>query len=221
MGGGFYAGMAPATESQAGSVELSSDSESVAGTSAERAVTPASLTARVNADLVGKWDDSLMPVTAINPTGPDGAMTVDITDILGALIAGQSSTPSCFAIFQLPHTYKVGTAVVLHIHWLKNDATDNTGTVVWEAKWRTSPIGAVADAAYTAYAAGTESVATGDVKLKHGITSWTIPATGLNISSIIPVVVRRNGGTSGDAEIIGIDVHYQKGQQGSTNETSL
>ena len=167
------------------------------------------------------WDDTLMPATAINPVGPDGSMTIDTTSILGALVAGPSSTPSCFAIFQLPHSYAVGTAVSLHVHYLKTDATDNAGTVVLEAKWITSPIGLVCTPTYSSYVAGTIAVDTGDTKLKHGIKTWTIPATDLGISSIIPVVIRRNGGTSGDITIIGIDIHFRRGQAGSSQETSI
>lgn len=216
-----YSGMAPATASTPGSVQLSTDAEAVTGTESAKAVPPSGLSARLSAEISGKWDDTLMPVTAINPAGPDGSMTVDTTDILGALIATPVGNPSCFAIFQLPHMYKVGTDIVLHIHWVKNDGSDNSGTVPWQAKWRKSPINAVMDAAYTSYTAGADVISTGDVRYHHGITSWTIPSTGLNISSIIAVVVRRNGGTSGDAEIVGIDIHYQKGQQGSTSQTSL
>jgi hypothetical protein len=168
----------------------------------------------------GLWDDCIMPVTAINPTGPDGSMTVDTTTFIGSLVASATGTPSCFAIFQLPHRYKPGTDLSLHIHWIKNDATDNAGTVPWEAKWALSPIG-VAIGSYAGYAAGTHLVDPGDVRYVHGITDWDISGATLGISSIICVVVRRNGGTSGVAQILGMDIHYQQGQHGSYNEASL
>jgi len=202
-------------------VPYSTDAQAVSGVDTASAVTPASLTARLNADLVGKWDDVLMPVTAINPSGPDGTMTVDTTEIFGSLVASVVGTPSCCALFQLNHQYQVGTALSLHVHYVKNDGADNAGTVPFEAKWIVIPIGATVTTTYSNYAAGTIMVDPGDTKLKHGIQSWVIPATGLDISSIIAVVIRRNGGTSGQANLLGADVHYQKGQQGSTNESSL
>lgn len=166
------------------------------------------------------WEDVVMPPTAVNPSGPDTAMTVDLADIFGALVASTVGTPTCVALFQIPHAYKPGTALSFHIHWVKNDGSDNAGTVPWLAKWRISPINAVMGA-YTEFASGTEVVATGDVRYHHGITSWEIPATSIGISTIIAVMVRRNGGTSGDAAIIGMDIHYRRGQQGSYAETSL
>lgn len=172
----------------------------------------------------GLWDDVVLPPTGINPQGPEGSMTVDDSDIYGALVAVATGTPSCMALFQLPHMYMVGTEVRLHIHYVKDDGSDNAGTVVWEAKWRISPISAVMGS-YTSYVEATILVDPGDTRKKHGIASWTIPydngSLQLGISTVIPVVIRRNGGTSGVAKIIGMDLHVLRDQLGSIAEASL
>ena len=166
------------------------------------------------------WDDVVMPPTAINPIGPDGAMAEDTTDILGSYIAAAAGTPSCVALFQIPHTYAIGTTLHFHVHWVKNDDADNAGAVIWEAKWRISPLNS-AMGAYNDYAAGTLTVDPADIRYHHAKTVWEIPATGVSLSTIIAISLRRNGGTSGSVNLIGLDIHIQKAQHGSAIEYSL
>ncbi|MDZ4230444.1 MAG: hypothetical protein U1B77_01345, partial [Dehalococcoidales bacterium] len=45
----YYAGMDPASETQAGSVELATDAETVTGSATDKATTPANITARLAA----------------------------------------------------------------------------------------------------------------------------------------------------------------------------
>ena len=86
----------------------------------------------------GYWDDLCIVLPfAINPTGPDGSMTI-VTDPAGYIgaLASTAVGHSCVVSFQLPHTYQVGTDIHPHIHVVRNDATDNTGNVEFEAKFR-------------------------------------------------------------------------------------
>lgn len=172
----------------------------------------------------GVWDDLVIAANGINPNGPDGSMSIvtSATGHLGALLATASGTPSCVCIFQLSHQTKLGVDLHPHVHWVKDDATDNTGTVVWEAKFRHVPLNGAASA-WSAYTTGILALDPGDVANVGALTYWTLADSTYHfgISDIIEMVVRRNGGTSGDAVLLSADIHYQKVRLGSIAEAAL
>jgi hypothetical protein len=172
----------------------------------------------------GLWDDlSVISPQGVNPTGPDSAATVILTesDYYGCLqfdAIGESAA----VVFQLPHMYKIGTDIKPHIHVVRNDGSDNVGNVEFEAKFRVVPLRGTAFA-WTAYSDGNISVQPADGAGKSGIISWTLANStySFGISDQIIMILRRKGLTTGSVALTSADVHGQKGQLGSVNEASL
>lgn len=172
----------------------------------------------------GYWDDlCVIPPTAINPNGPDSAMTI-ITDAAGYIgflqadAIGESATCS----FQIPHRYLEGTNIHPHIHVVRNDATDNTGDVQFEAKFRVLPPKGTATS-WTSYVAGSTTLQPDDGADKTGIISWVLSDATYNfgISDIIHMQIRRFGLTTGSVAISSADIHGQIGQGGSRYEGTV
>ena len=80
------------------------------------------------------WDDLVIPAIGINPAGVAGAATFDTND--GTLVFSKGSTAACQ--FQMPHKWKQGSDIYLHIHWHKT--TPNAGTVNCPAHRSLMPI---------------------------------------------------------------------------------
>ena len=170
------------------------------------------------------WDDlCVISPQGVNPNGPDGSATVitDANDYLGCL-QFDAIGESAVVAFQLPHSYQIGTDVKPHIHVVRNDATDNTGNVEFEAKFRVVPLRGAAFA-WTAYSDGDVGVQPADGAGQSGIIRWTLANStySFGISDQIIMVIRRKALTTGSVALTSADVHGQKGQYGSTNEASL
>lgn len=131
---------------------------------------------------------------------------------------GQSST----GVFQLNHKYQIGTDIHPHIHVVRNDGTDNTGNVEFEAKFRVLPLRGTASA-WTAFIAGDTTLQPTDGANQTGIISWSLPFStyNFNISSQIIMVLRRSGVTTGSIAVGSHDIHGQHAQNGSPYEGSL
>lgn len=191
-------------------------------------LSPATATDLVSVDSLvlttGVWDDLVVPAVSVNPTGIASAMTV-ITDAakwLGCLAAPAAGTPTCVFQWQLSHTTQLGQDLKPHIHWVKDDASDNTGTVVWEANFRHCPLSGAASA-WTGFSAGTLEIDPGDTANSGALTEWTLADSTYHfgISDIVVMVLRRNGGTSGDAVVLSADIHYPRVRLGSKYEAKL
>lgn len=159
------------------------------------------------------WNDLVATAGAINPLGADGQMT-EITDATGYIGCLQADAAGETAVvqWQLSHGMKDNTDIRPHVHWMKNDGVDNTGTVTFEAKFRHCPLGAAGVCgAWTAFSAGTDVYTAGDVAGAHGMTLWVMAdATyDFNISDVVMMQVKRTGGTSGSVAVCSADIHYQ------------
>ena len=170
------------------------------------------------------WDDlSVIPPSGLNPSGPDGSMTI-ITDAAGYLgcLLSDATGESASVVFQLPHTYQIGTDIRPHIHIVRCDGADNTGDCEFEANMRHVPLQGTA-AAWTGNVAGTKTLQPADGADKSGIIYWTLADATYHfgISDQILMVIRRSGTTTGGIALTSADVHGKKGQFGSRNESSL
>lgn len=179
---------------------------------------------QTGSNATGLWDDiCLISPAGINPNGPDSAMTV-ITDTAGYLGCLQADAigESAIVVFQLPHRYMENTDIRPHIHVVRNDATDNTGNVEFEAKFRVTPVIGPASA-WTAYVAGDTTNQPADGANNAGMISWTLSDATYNfeISYIIIMVIRRSGLTTGSVAITSADIHGQIGQTGSRDPGTL
>jgi hypothetical protein len=167
------------------------------------------------------WDDcSVISPSAINPTGPDGAMTVitDIASYSGALLA-DAVGESCSFQLQISHQHAAGTDIEPHIHVVRCDATDNAGNCEFEANFRVLPLRGSAFA-WTGWVAGTTTAQPADGANQTGLVSWSLSnATySFGVSDNILCVVRRSGLATGALAILSADLHIQKGRFGTVNK---
>lgn len=171
------------------------------------------------------WDDLTGPVASLNPTGPDGAMSVSAVD--GLLEAPNTGNASCFASFQLSHQYKEGTDVNLHLHCYKETGTPAAADALaigWEYRHKWIAVGgaAPADDGWVAdWTAMTEVTgAPCNAIRKSGIYSVQLSGTGHVISDRLIVAIRRNvaDAYNGVVRLEFVDLHYQKDATGSAAE---
>ena len=160
---------------------------------------------------VPAWDDLRAPASAINPAGSAAAAVVSTVD--GSLTFSNGQTQTIALWFQMPHAWKVGSDVSLHVHWAKS--TSAAGTVKWQSKYEWTNIGATRGG-YSAFVDGTAAISDSDTAGKHALFEFTdLPGTGKTISSMIGVVLQRlsSGGSAdtygADVSLFEIDIHYQ------------
>ncbi len=115
---------------------------------------------------------------------------------------------------QLPHRWKEGSDLEVHIHWIPNDDGSGTNDVRWGMEYTWSNIGSVFGDTSTIY--GEENhLAETLVKNKHYLTELgTIDGTGMGISSMLSCRVFRDAENANDdytnfAGLLEIDFHYQ------------
>lgn len=166
------------------------------------------------------WDDLRAPATAINPTGTAVAATVNVDDGTFAFANGANQT--VVASFQLPHAWKEGSSIDIHVHWAKT--TSAAGTVKWQMKYEWTNIGATR-AGFSSFVDGSEYVSNSDTAGKHAIFSFPLVAgTGKTVSSQLIIVLQRlSSGAGADtygapATLMELDVHYQMDTVGSKQE---
>jgi len=126
---------------------------------------------------------------------------------------------------QIPHSYKVGTNLLPHVHWTTNSGTPSGTNVVWGLEYTVISFGGTFPSTTTISnntvipAIGTPS-GTG----QHLITSLgAISGSGLGISTILVCRLFRKvddpldtfGNTTG---LLGVDFHFEKDTEGSRAE---
>jgi hypothetical protein len=171
---------------------------------------------------VPAWDDLRSPASAINPAGSAAAATVDQED--GGLIFANGAVQTIATWFQMPHAWKEGSDIYLHVHWHKLATGTMTGTVKWQTKYEWTNIGATR-AGFSAFADGSESVPNSNIALKHAMFHFpVISGAGKTKSSMICVVLQRLSSGAGadtfgaNAKLLEIDIHYQVDKFGSQTE---
>lgn len=164
---------------------------------------------------VDAWDDLRGPANGINPIGSPSPATPNTAD--GSLTFAVNNV--AVAWFQLPHNWKIGSDLHVHIHWSK--ATTNNGTCNWQMKYRWGNIGDVMPA-FSLLASGSEITPNSNVVDKHALYEWdAISGAGKTLSSMICVFIERvaAGDTfTGAANLYEIDIHYQIDSMGSRQE---
>jgi len=158
------------------------------------------------------WDDLRAPASGLNPSGTISPPAVNTAD--GSLTF--DTTEAVAAWFQLPHGYKIGSDLHIHIHWSKT--TSAAGTVNWQVKYKTGNIGEVMGA-FSSLESLTESVGNGNTANLQALSSHsTVDGSALTLSSMICVYLIRtaSGDTYGaDVNLYEIDIHYQADTIGS------
>jgi hypothetical protein len=161
------------------------------------------------------WDDLRAPASGINPAGSVAPPAVNTTD--GSLTF--STNDAVCVWFQLPHDWKEGTDLHLHIHWSKS--TSASGTVNWQTKYKWANIGDTMPS-FSSLVSGTVKVADSDTADKHALLEFAdISGTGKTLSSMLCVyLIRTLAGDSyaADANLYEIDIHYERDSFGSRTE---
>jgi hypothetical protein len=119
----------------------------------------------------------------------------------------------------MPHKWKIGSDVSLHIHWCKD--TSAAGTVNWQMKYKWCNIGDVMPG-FSVMSSGTEMIPNSNTANKHALYEWAdLPGAGKTLSSMLCIYLERvsAGDTyGGSASLYEIDLHYQIDSIGSREE---
>jgi hypothetical protein len=125
-----------------------------------------------------------------------------------------------FFVAQIPHGYKEGTDLEVHVHWVGEDNT--AGNVAWEFSYSWANIGG----AFPAETVSVELGANGDTDVQILTDVASMDGTGKTVSSMMLCSLRRNSSnvsdtlTGKDAYLFEVDFHFQKDTLGSQEETT-
>jgi hypothetical protein len=123
-----------------------------------------------------------------------------------------------FFTIQLPHSYKAGTDISPHIHWMPT--TTGTNAVVWGLEYTWSNI----DGTYGNTTLITATDAADGTAYKHQLADFAdISGSGKNESSMLLCRIYRKAADAadtftGDAVFLEVDFHFQMNKLGSDNE---
>ena len=149
---------------------------------------------------------------------------MDTTVFPGTLLFDAAGVEVVGLVVQLPHSYKEGTDLRPHVHWMKT--TSASGAVLWQMRYKVIKIGDVADADFTTETASVVVDGTTDTNTanKHLITSFpVIPGAGIQISDMFCIELSRLGNDpadtyGADARLLEFDIHYQQDEPGSRQQ---
>ena len=140
-----------------------------------------------------------------------------------------SSDNTVYITLQLPHSYKEGTDLVLHIHWTVNASGSGGGAenVAWNASASASSPTGDGSESWPAPTNYTEVIVDVQdwVADEHHVTNLaTIDGTNFKVSEVILVSIRRNISVANDygdtALVVSVDAHYQVDTIGSRQITT-
>jgi hypothetical protein len=158
------------------------------------------------------YDDII--IQAFNLRGGISPPTYDTFagNVYGAkFINGQSDI--VYGSFEIPHTYKEGTDLELHLHWSPNST--NTGNCVWTMYYTWAAMGGT----FSSEVTKTFTQAGSGVINKHQYVSANsvMSGVGVGIGTIVAFALTRPTGDAftGDAFLHSIGVHYQIDSLGS------
>lgn len=166
------------------------------------------------------WDDiQLLGISRLGASAPS------LSAYRGGLFGLEFSATldnSIHGAMELPHTYKEGTPLMVHVHWKTSSTNAAGGSVIWGIEYTvTDPApGSTEGAPVTLQA--TETVAAASQQyLQHTFDLGAIPGTGLKISSLLRFRIYRLGATdtfAGGAWVDSFALHHQKDIAGSQAE---
>jgi hypothetical protein len=167
------------------------------------------------------WNDAFVDGLSLFGGATDGAVpsVIGATTIFAPLFI-DAAIKSCHGSIEIPHDYKEGTALLLHIHFIPT--TTMVGNVRWGVEWIVANVNGTFGAATTSEI----DIAAGGVALAHKVVDVvTISGTGRKISDVIHFRVFRNGTHAndtftGNAFLSRIAVHYECDMVGSRSTTT-
>lgn len=160
------------------------------------------------------WDDLRSPAVSISPVpgfaadrDDDGSLLFDTT------IVEQAAT-----LKQMLHSWKLESYVIPHVHWGKT--TDAAGDVEWEYRYRIINEGQIPPA-WSSWIGATGRSQTIGADQTHIVDTFPeLDMTGVELSAMISVQLRRNvdhedDNYGADARLWEFDIHYQRDGLGS------
>ena len=161
------------------------------------------------------WDDLRFPAQGINPPGLVSDPDISVLD--GMLLFDDASTEIIMGVAQMPHTWKEGSMVSPHIHWIPTDA--NAGDVLWRFQYELFCNGTPPTQTYTTV----DTVVATDSGAYALLNVGEIDMTGFEVSCMIAWRLSRIGGDvldtyGSDAKLYEFDIHYLKDSLGSERE---
>jgi len=172
------------------------------------------------------WDDLRVPLTF----GTSSLLATNWEPFVGNTFLDcfkATGTDALYFVVQLPHSWKEGTTIYPHIHWIPQvNGAANANGVVWELEYTWANNGETFVTTPVITASTISPALSGNLVAKtHYITplGTGIPATGKKISSMLVCRIARLGGDSSDtfagtAGVLEIDFHYQLDTFGSREE---
>ena len=169
------------------------------------------------------WDDLRVPVSSVRVTGPGGTFPPAETAYKGGFVLAFEDAAineeSISFTAQLPHSYKEGTDIDVHIHWVPED--NSAGNVAWTFTHSWANI----NAAFPGETSVDVTTAAGEVTDKHQLDDIaTLDGTGKTISSMLICSLKRNSSDASDtyngldAYLLEVDFHFQIDTVGSRTE---
>ena len=160
------------------------------------------------------YDDIIISASNLHP-GSSAPAFVEFVAPVHTMSFVNANTDMAYGSFEIPHDYKEGSAIEIHLHWAPS-STD-TGDCVWKFNgvWAGMEQGAfvaLPDGELTATDAG------GGVAKAHQYASFgSIAGTNHKIGDIIAFELKRPAGDgfTGDAFLLSIGAHYQIDTMGS------
>lgn len=183
------------------------------------------------------WDDIRVPVTSTKLGGSrDPGFTVFKTNGAGSQGVfiywfDASIEEEIYFTVQMPHSWKEGTDILPHVHWIPSTTPDNTPTqqrVSWGLEYAWANIGDVFPTNTTVITNNTiYPTDTELVQYKHYLTQLSdIVGTGKTISSMLVCRLFRNATSVAydtyehDAGLLEIDFHFEQDTIGSRSVTT-
>lgn len=165
-----------------------------------------------------QWDDIITPGFALG-TGQASPALISLPFVTGLRcygFSGTNNTPDeLFAFFELPHGYKEGSDLHVHVHWTPETA--DIADVKWQCSYSVAPVNG--SFGVEELITGTESTAGLNSHILTAL-SPVIDGTNLKIGSIIACRLFRNAQDSADtytghAVLLSFGIHYQADTLGS------
>lgn len=165
------------------------------------------------------WNDAFVDGLSLTGGATDPPSFQAITGTIYGNRFDNAAIMSCHGSIEIPHDYKEGTSIILHIHWIPT--TTNNGNCRWGVEWVIASVNGV-------YSGTTSEIdaASGGTALAHKVVDVvTISGTNRKISDVIHFRVFRNGTHAndtftGNAFLSRIAVHYECDTVGSRQITT-
>lgn len=180
------------------------------------------------------WEDLRVPGTATTFGAANSpTLAVWLTDGEGSPSRGvwlrwfsEAADEELFFTVQLPHSYKEGTAIEAHVHWVPEADGGLNEKVSWGLEYTWSSMAAIFGNTTIIYGDTTTPNDTGLLINKHYVTELgTIDGTGMTISSMLACRLFRDAAQAGgtddygdEAGLLEFDFHYQIDRPGSRQE---